>query len=480
MSSEKASSSEGHNEVLIRAQGLTKTYRIWDRPSSRLLAPTQEFLSRMFPAHSKPAAYLRRRASSHYRDFHALQNVSFTLSKGESLGVIGRNGSGKSTLLQILAGTLRPTEGECIVRGRVAALLELGSGFNPEFTGRENVMLNGAILGFSREEMEKRFSAVAEFADIGEFIDRPVKTYSSGMMIRLAFSVQTMVDPDILIIDEALSVGDVFFQQKCFRRLDDLRQRGVATILVSHGMNIIEQYCDRAILLNHGRVHAMGSAPEVVKQFYLVHRDADRTATATKTTSQKKKSADENGDGWPPAEAFFDISGIKQITDGTARCLSVGVTDETGTPRHYFEQGETAHFYFEYELLRDIETPVVGMLLFNDKGIIVHGKNSLEYGVSLPHAIKSGTTLRFRQTIKLDIQVGEYTIEVGIASILNSNLRFAADMTHQQLTDCVIRHCHLTAIGPIEIGFRKHGKPVQLLHHGVANLEGTIKLLSRI
>ncbi|MDW8356241.1 MAG: ABC transporter ATP-binding protein, partial [Bryobacterales bacterium] len=213
------------------------------------------------------------RFGRHYgREFWALRNVSFEVRRGETVGIIGRNGSGKSTLLQIIAGTLAPTEGEVQVKGRVAALLELGSGFNPEFTGRENVYLNGTILGLSREEIDARFDDIVAFADIGGFIDQPVKFYSSGMMLRLAFAVSTTIDPDVLIIDEALAVGDVFFRQKCYRRLEDLRQRGVAILFVSHAMLDVKQLCDRAVLLDQGRTIFKGRAGEAVERYYLLNQ----------------------------------------------------------------------------------------------------------------------------------------------------------------------------------------------------------------
>ena len=203
-------------------------------------------------------------------DFWALRHVSFEVAPGERFGVIGRNGSGKSTLLQMIAGTLAPTEGEITVTGRVAALLELGSGFNPDFTGRENVFINGAIHGLSREQVADRFDAIAAFADIGEFIDQPVKLYSSGMFVRLAFAVGTTIDADILLIDEALAVGDVFFRQKCYRRLDELRERGVSIVLVSHGLGDIEQFCDRALLVERGEALFVGPSVEAVKRYYLL------------------------------------------------------------------------------------------------------------------------------------------------------------------------------------------------------------------
>lgn len=463
------------DEIAIAVDGVTKSYRIWRDPAARLKSPMFETLSRCMPTAAGRTA-LRNRATEYYRDFFALRNVSFQIPRGESFGIIGRNGAGKSTLLQIIAGTLRPTNGSVNVSGRIAALLELGSGFNPEFTGIENVELNASILGLPQDETKRRLDTILAFADIGDFVHEPVKTYSSGMMVRLAFSVATHVDADLLLVDEALTVGDIFFQQKCYRRLEELKNRGTAIILVSHGLNDVEQFCSRALLLVSGQPYFIGPAPEAVKHYYLVNRE---TAQAVRPAAPKPAVPQEHPSDRPFSDpaGMFDLSSVTQINDGTARCLQVGLFTNAGRPGRRFEQGETACFYFEYELLRDIEVPVVGLVLFNHKGVIVHGKNSLEYGTALPTRVAAGTVLRFCQRIDLELQVDQYTVEVGIASIAESNFRHASSMLHPELSACVQRHCHLTGLGPFEVGFRRSGTPVQLLHHGIANLRGSVEIL---
>ena len=218
------------DSIAISARNLTKSYRIWRDPSDRIMSPLWASLAKGMPGSLASAFQLKSTAG--YHDFFALTDINFEVKRGEAVGIIGRNGAGKSTLLQIIAGTLQASSGSISIKGRVAALLELGAGFNPEFTGRENIFLTGAIIGISKEEMQKRFAEIASFADIGDFIEQPIKTYSSGMLVRLAFAVQTAIEPDILIIDEALSVGDIFFQQKCAKRMRDLQSKGTTLLFV--------------------------------------------------------------------------------------------------------------------------------------------------------------------------------------------------------------------------------------------------------
>ena len=239
------------SDVVVRARGLSKSYPIYQRPWHRLM---QQLFGR-----SK---------RQWFREFKALQDVDLDLHRGETVGIVGRNGSGKSTLLQLICGTLQPTEGSVEVEGRIAALLELGSGFNPEFTGRENVYLNGSVLGLGHDEIKARFDSIAEFADIGEFIEQPVKTYSSGMQVRLAFSVAINVDPDILVVDEALAVGDEAFQRKCFARLEEMRQRGVSILFVTHSAGTVLEICDRAILLDQGEQLVTGTTRKVIALYH--------------------------------------------------------------------------------------------------------------------------------------------------------------------------------------------------------------------
>lgn len=246
------------SEIAVQTAHLSKSYHIYDTPRDRLWQ------------------MLSRGKKHFYREFWALQDVSLELRKGETVGIIGRNGTGKSTLLQLICGTLSATSGSLQSHGRVAALLELGSGFNHEFTGRENVYMNGAVLGLSHAEIEARFAEITDFANIGDFIDQPTKTYSSGMLVRLAFAVAVCVQPDILIVDEALAVGDASFQFKCLNRLEALTQQGTTLLFVSHDMGMVKRFCNRVIYLREGKVRASGSPEEMAELYLLEMRDEQR------------------------------------------------------------------------------------------------------------------------------------------------------------------------------------------------------------
>lgn len=253
------------NQPAIEVRHVRKVFPVYERPHHRLM----QMISR------------GERKRRWYKEFVALDGVTFEVDKGETLGIVGRNGSGKSTLLQVICGTQAPTTGDVVVRGRVAALLELGSGFNPEFTGRENVFLNGVVLGLDRREVERRFDIIAAFADIGDFMDRPVRTYSSGMYVRLAFAVAINVAPEILIVDEALSVGDEAFQRKCFSRINQMREEGVTVLFVSHSASTVTELCNRAILLDRGELLTTGSPKYVVSRYQkLLYSAADRVESA--------------------------------------------------------------------------------------------------------------------------------------------------------------------------------------------------------
>jgi lipopolysaccharide transport system ATP-binding protein len=372
---------------------------------------------------------------------------------------------------------LTTTSGQANVRGRIAALLELGSGFNPEFTGRENVYLNGRILGLNQKAIEARYDQIVEFADIGEFINQPVKTYSSGMFVRLAFAVQAHIDASIVIIDEALAVGDIFFRQKCYARLEQLRQSGAAILLVTHAMTEVEQFCERAILLDQGVQRFWGSATEATKHYYLQHQSTEiRGGNASLNQSvqslQKLKPTKTLSGFWPSDEIFQNAAKLTQIDNGWGECTRQVVCDESGSARNYFAQGETAIFYYEFFLFKPIAVPLGGVVLQNARGVIVHGKGSLEYGRAAPDFLPAGAIIRCRQSVELKLEIGEYSYELGLASIDPKSYREMSKLSHEQLFERIVRICHLPGAGVISIGWRKPDNGPTLTHHGVADLPG--------
>ncbi len=453
------------DDVCIAVRDVSKCYQVYEQPSDRLKQALYPRIQRS----------MGMAASRYFREFWALRNVSFEVRRGETMGIIGRNGSGKSTLLQLICGTLEPTSGEIETRGRIAALLELGSGFNPEFTGRENVFMNAAVLGLSEEQIQERYERIVDFAEIEDFIDQPVKTYSSGMFMRLAFAVQAHIDASIVVIDEALTVGDVFFRQKCYSRLDQLRADGAAILLVSHSMPDIEQFCERAIMLDHGDPKFIGPSGDAARHYYLLHQPAHQPLVSTEEEGVLELSADD-GDSRPAAAAFIDISGRTQVADGRAICTGVAVLDEHGIARTSFVQGERAIFYYEFEVSGDIGVPIVGMTISDDRGVIVHGKNNLQYPDDVPDTSTRTRRVAANQEVKLDLAAGEYTFEVGLAATSRASWDSRFRTPYEMEMGFVSRICHLAVAGTISIRMGARDGISFLTHHGVADLPGSIRL----
>jgi lipopolysaccharide transport system ATP-binding protein len=356
---------------VIQIQHLSKKYAIYDRSWDKLIE----------------VFHLAR--GIRHREFWALQDVSFEVEKGQTLGVIGQNGSGKSTLLQILAGIMRQTRGDCHVTGKISALLELGSGFNPEFTGRENVYMNGAILGLDRRKMEQRFDAIARFAEIGGFMEQPVKTYSSGMFMRLAFAVAVNVDPDILLVDEALSVGDLIFQHRCMHRMNHLRATGKTTVLVTHDLGAVTKFCDRALLLDGGRLLADGPPDRVVQKYRALIFERERRYGQME--GEERASAD--GAMLLPAKDMPIVRSIPNVDhrfgSGAARILGVELLDERQQPAREVFGGQSVIVRISAEFLRDVARPILGFTLRDRLGVEISACNTSYAGSALPAARKS-------------------------------------------------------------------------------------------
>lgn len=452
---------------------LSKAYRIWERPASRITAPLWESLGNLLPSPEPNGNWFTRRAAGQYRDFWALRDISLEISRGESIGIIGRNGSGKSTLLQIIAGTLRPTTGIAHVNGRVAALLELGSGFNPDFTGRENVYLNAAVLGLTRQEVDERFDQIAGFADIGDFINQPVKTYSSGMFVRLAFAVQTAVDPQILIVDEALSVGDIFFQQRCYERMGQLVDRGVSIILASHDLAAIQRFCSRTIVLQNGRMKFNGDATEGTKVYVhleQLEREASFAKSAPTANSPDANMAEKASiEGWPVKLSAPPEGKGKTLGNGWARCTGLAVCNHHGEEAHLFRQGTTMSVFYEFEILHDMEY-CIGCVTIRDKTTQpIHSKITLQDGAQSPECISKNSRLRFRQDIDLNIACEDYTLDISLDMLPASLLR-QPGISYEDYLRSELRICERHGIASFSVRLRNETSPFQLLHFGMTGL----------
>jgi len=425
-------------DILIDARNLSKSYRIWESPAARLRSPLLGAAAGMFPERSGPHRFLSAKSHRGYRDFFALDDVSFQVRRGEATGIIGRNGSGKSTLLQMIAGTLTPSGGTLEVNGRVSALLELGSGFNPEFTGRENVFLNGAIFGLSREDMEVRFAEIAAFAEIGDFIDQPVKTYSSGMMVRLAFSVAFSVRPDILIIDEALSVGDVFFQQKCFAKLHTMLERGVTLLFVSHDMEAVRNLCEQVVLLDQGRMNFLGAPDETVSRYYALFgkRQGERLTGGDPAAAAPAAGRD--------AILAGDIlkSAKSRHGDAVLEIAALAVENEHGAPSLRVEMTRVFTLRLLLRARQGIAEPSVGFNLYDRIGNLVFAGGTRQLGIVIG-ALAPGAERIVTLRLTCNVQPGEYTfsVEASEPSAEGPNFGFLHDK-HEGLGPLVVHYEH--------------------------------------
>lgn len=385
---------------MISVRSIGKTFRIYARPADRLLRPLANYLRRMVGQAPRPQ-----------RVFHALQDVSFEILPGETVGIIGRNGSGKSTLLQIVVGTLRPTVGSVEVNGRVSALLELGAGFNPEFTGRDNVYLAGAIIGLGSAEMSALMPVIEKFADIGEYIDQPVKTYSSGMYVRLAFSVAIHVSPDILVVDEALAVGDTAFQTKCLTRIRKMQAEGVSIILVTHSTNTLLEYCDRGIYLRHGQVVLDGACRDVVKRYADDLVDEEGGAVIYADAVEAAKAVAESHTVVAPV---VDAS-LHDETGPASEILSIEMCDDTGKSRTTFTYGERLVVKVKLRVHRRIQTPCYGVQVKSVDDIALWAGTTQNMQVDV--ASTEPGLHEFRWELMLHFTGNRYVIAVGVGDI---------------------------------------------------------------
>ena len=397
-------------DIAISVNDVSKMYKLYDNPMDRL----------------KESLGLSRKKK--YKEHYALNHVSFQVHKGETVGIIGTNGSGKSTILKIITGVLSPTGGEVSVNGRISALLELGAGFNGEYSGLENVYLNGSMIGFSREEIDAKLHSILDFADIGEFIHQPVKTYSSGMFVRLAFAVAINIDPEILIVDEALSVGDVFFQAKCYRKFEEFKEMGKTILFVSHDLSSIGKYCDRVVLLNKGEKLAEGGAKEMVNLYRRVlvnqYDDADLEEGAenaeagqdgqlTDGTAGENVSKKEHAGGGRAMKDSLNLNPkVLEYGSKLGEIVDFAIRDDTGMITNVIEKGKEFSVQMKVRFQADVNDPIFAFTLKDLKGTEITGTNTMyEHTPVKPQKAGDVREITFKQIMPLE--AGEYMLCLG-------------------------------------------------------------------
>lgn len=376
----------------IRVNNVSKVYRLYEKPLDRL----------------KEALSLTKK--SRHKEYYALKGVSFNVKKGETIGLIGVNGAGKSTMLKIITGVLTPTDGSIETDGKVSALLELGAGFNGEYTGLENIYLNGTMMGYTREEIDGRVDSILKFADIGDFIYQPVKTYSSGMFVRLAFAVAINIDPEILIVDEALSVGDVFFQAKCYKKFEEFKKAGKTILLVSHSLSSINKYCDKVVLLNHGEKLAEGNPADMIDLYkkILVGQDADPDTVPE--DEEENESVPVNGEMWKDKLTLNPH--INSYGSGKAEIFDFAVIDSKGRITNQIEKGSNFKIKMRVRFLQPVADPIFAFTIVDLQGTDVTGTNTMYENIDSGE-VKSGDERIITFSQKMDIQGGSYLLSLG-------------------------------------------------------------------
>ena len=438
------------DDIAIKIKDVTKLYKLYDKPTDRL----------------KESLGLTKKQK--YKEHYALHNVSFNVKRGECVGIIGTNGAGKSTILKIITGVLNPTAGEVAIDGRISALLELGAGFNMEYTGIENVYLNGTMIGFSKEEIDAKLQDILDFADIGDFVHQPVKTYSSGMFVRLAFAVAINIDPEILIVDEALSVGDVFFQLKCFKKFEEFKKQGKTILFVSHDLSSIERYCDKAILMDHGRNVAEGRPIDIINKYKKLmtgmtvaemeeqenlrkERIEASDAEPKKAGAENSKSENESlvtsdveGDSKNESAVTSDVRGdsfkrwrdylevnpnLDEYGDGAAKLIDFGLFDEDGNITTTILKGSRFTIRSKVEFKEDVDDPIFTYTFKTVKGQDITGTNTMFEKVSVGKASKGEIYVAsFEQ--EMNLQGGEYLLSMICTSFVDGEL-----VAHDRLYD---------------------------------------------
>jgi teichoic acid transport system ATP-binding protein len=387
------------NDIVIKVQNLTKIYHLYDKAQDRLKEALNPF------------------KKSYHHDFFAMDDVSFKIKKGETVGIIGKNGAGKSTLLKMITGVLTPTEGSIETTGTIASLLELGAGFNPDMTGLENIYLNGTLMGFSKEEMALKIDAILEFADIGEFIHQPVKMYSSGMFARLAFSVSIAVEPDILIVDEALSVGDMAFQMKCFKKFQDFQEQGRTILFVTHGLDTVIRYCNRGIVIDDGKLVFDASPKLAVDAFKKV-----LSGNFYEAEKSEEVIPDNVSDEQVQLKTFFDRHvELDTYGNGKAMITDYGILDHKDKPSAILDYNSTFKIVMKVKFFETVEDPIFAFTLKDSKGLEITGTNSMMKHI-MTGKYENGKTITVTFSQKANLQLGKYALSIGCVAINESGV----------------------------------------------------------
>jgi lipopolysaccharide transport system ATP-binding protein len=408
------------SEVFLDVRDVSKMYHLWESPRARLVYGLWSQVPSWAPKRLITLAQERKSKLGH--DFYALQHISLELRRGESVAVLGRNGSGKSTLLQIICGTLQPSGGVVTRRcRRIAALLELGSGFNPEFTGRENVYLNGAVLGLAKGEIDAKFEQILEFAEIDQFIDQPVKTYSSGMMVRLAFAVQVQLEPELLIVDEALGVGDVFFQQKCFAYMRGLKERGCSFLIVSHDTGAIQQFCDRGIVLVEGRAYFEGNSRDAIREYYLTVKGVGKTGSPPVRVSDSARLGVSGERALVEPERWFEFNDSSSGANAPAKLTRWSCADESRKVIDHFISGQKIKLFVEFQCTVAVQAASAGFGIRDRTGQMIQGKNQYQMELGTRICLNPPFILQCEFSFICRLAPGEYTVEFGLLDVLEGS-----------------------------------------------------------
>ena len=385
-------------KIAIQVKNLEKVYKLYDKPSDRL---------------RETLGFGRRKR---HTEHHALKGVNLSIHRGETVGIIGTNGSGKSTILKIMTGVLNPTRGEVIVNGRISALLELGAGFNMEYNGIENIFLNGTMIGFSEKEIEDKLNDILEFADIGEYVHQPVKTYSSGMFVRLAFAVAINIDPEILIVDEALSVGDVFFQAECYHKFEEFKEMGKTIVFVSHDLSSISKYCDRVVLLNQGVKLGEGKPKEMIDAYkqVLVGQYTIEEHDGENLLEDEQLRALAAKDGKRASQKAANINPeLLEYGSKKAVITEYYITDEKGITTSAILKGSSFHIHMKVEMAEDIAAPVFAFTIKNIRGTEITGTNTM-FEKAFLESVQAGEKKEIIFTQEMNLQGGEYLLSLGV------------------------------------------------------------------